>query len=37
MDLAAGNVKGGLTHIPTDTTGFGIWISLNIVLDKKLM
>ena len=24
LDLAASNHKGGLAHIPTDTTGFGV-------------
>ncbi len=37
VDLAAGNNKGGLAHIPTDTTGFGIRFTLNLLLDKKLV
>ncbi|MBI4006679.1 MAG: leucyl aminopeptidase family protein [Gammaproteobacteria bacterium] len=36
IDLASSNRKGGLAHIPTDTTGFGVRYSLNLLLDKKL-
>ncbi|MBI3897728.1 MAG: leucyl aminopeptidase family protein [Gammaproteobacteria bacterium] len=36
VDLAAGNHKGGLAHIPTDTTGFGVRFTLNLLLDQKL-
>ena len=37
VDLSASNVKGGLAHVPTDTTGFGVRFSLNLLLDKKLI
>lgn len=37
VDLAASSNKGGLAHVPTDTTGFGIRFTLNLVLDQKLM
>jgi len=37
VDLAASNHKGGLAHIPTDTTGFGVRFTLNLLLDKKLV
>ncbi len=37
VDLAGGHHKGGLAHIPTDTTGFGVRYSLNLLLDKKLL
>ncbi len=37
VDLSSGNRKGGLAHIPTDTTGFGIRFTLNFLLDKKVM
>ena len=37
VDLSAGNNKGGLAHIPTDTTGFGVRVTLNLLLDQKLM
>lgn len=36
IDLSSGNRKGGLAHIPTDITGFGVRLSLNMVLDLKL-
>jgi len=37
IDLAAGNHKGGLAHIPTDITGFGVRFTLNLLLDKQVM
>ncbi len=37
IDLSSSNRKGGLAHIPTDTTGFGIRFTLNFLLDKKMM
>ena len=36
IDLAASNHKGGLAHIPTDTTGFGVRYTLDLLLDKKI-
>jgi leucyl aminopeptidase len=36
MDLSSSNRKGGLAHIPTDTTGFGVRYTMNLLLDKKL-
>jgi hypothetical protein len=30
-------VKGGLAHIPTDTTGFGVRYSLNLLLEQGVM
>jgi leucyl aminopeptidase len=36
IDLSAGNHKGGLAHIPTDITGFGVRFSLNLLLDQNL-
>ena len=33
VDLSAGNHKGGLAHIPTDITGFGVRYSLRLLLD----
>ncbi|HEX6549134.1 MAG TPA: leucyl aminopeptidase family protein [Gammaproteobacteria bacterium] len=35
VDLAAAEHKGGLAHIPTETTGFGIRFSLNLLLEQK--
>jgi leucyl aminopeptidase len=37
IDLSAGNHKGGLAHIPTDVTGFGVRFSLNLLLNQKVM
>ncbi len=31
VDLASGNHKGGLAHIPTDTTGFGVRFTLALL------
>ncbi|HET7922848.1 MAG TPA: leucyl aminopeptidase family protein [Gammaproteobacteria bacterium] len=36
IDLAAGEHKGGLAHVPTETTGFGVRFSLNLLLEQKL-
>lgn len=37
IDLAASNHKGGLGHIPTDTTGFGVRYTLNLLLQQSLL
>jgi leucyl aminopeptidase len=37
LDLAAINHKGGLAHVPTDTTGFGVGFTLSLLLDRKLL
>ncbi len=37
VDLSAGNHKGGLAHIPTDTTGFGVRFTLNLLMDQKVL
>jgi leucyl aminopeptidase len=37
IDLAASNHKGGLGHIPTDTTGFGVRYTLNLLLQQAVM
>jgi len=37
VDLASSNNKDGLAHIPTDSTGFGIRFTLNLLLDQKLI
>ncbi len=37
IDLSAGNNQGGLAHIPTDTTGFGVRFTLNLLLEQKVM
>jgi leucyl aminopeptidase len=37
VDLAASNHKGGLGHIPTDTTGFGVRLTLNLLLQQRIL
>ena len=37
VDLSSGNNKGGLAHIPTDTTGFGVRYTVNLLLDHKMI
>lgn len=37
LDLAASNRKGGLGHIATDTTGFGVRYTLNLLLKQDIM
>jgi leucyl aminopeptidase len=34
VDLAASRHKGGLAHVPTDITGFGVRFLLNLLLDQ---
>ncbi|MGI9222311.1 MAG: M17 family metallopeptidase [Woeseiaceae bacterium] len=36
VDLAASNHKGGLGHIPTEITGFGVRFTLALLLDEGL-
>ncbi len=36
IDLSSSRNKGGLAHIPTDTTGFGIRYTLNLLFDNSL-
>ena len=36
VDLAASEHKGGLAHVPTEVTGFGVRFSLSLVLDQGL-
>ncbi len=36
VDLASGNNKGGLAHIPSDVTGFGVRFTLNLLLAQSL-
>ena len=35
MDLAASNRSGGLAHIPTDFTGFGVRYATRLLLDDN--
>lgn len=36
LDLSSSYNKGGLAHISTDTTGFGVRFTLNLLLDQDL-
>lgn len=35
IDLSACKNKGGLAHVPTDITGFGVRYAMNLLLDKN--
>jgi leucyl aminopeptidase len=37
LDLAASNRTGGLAHIPTDFTGFGVRFTTQLVLEHKVL
>lgn len=37
VDLAASNHKGGLAHVPTEVTGFGVRFTLGLLLDENLL
>jgi leucyl aminopeptidase len=37
VDLSACQRKGGLAHIPTEITGFGVRFSLDLILDKGVL
>jgi len=37
VDLAASSHKGGLGHIPTETTGFGVRYTLNLLLQQTVL
>ena len=37
VDLAASNHKGGLAHVPTDTTGFGVRFTLNLLAQQNFL
>ena len=37
LDLSAKRRKGGLGHIPTEATGFGVRFTLNLVLDRDAL
>ena len=37
IDLSAAQRKGGLAHIPTDITGFGVRYTMNLLLDGRLL
>ena len=37
VDLASSNNKGGLAHIPTDFTGFGVRWTVELLLGQQLL
>jgi leucyl aminopeptidase len=37
MDLSASNHKGGLGHVPTEVTGFGVRYTMSLILDEKIL
>ena len=37
LDLSSGTHKGGLGHVPTDVTGFGVRFTVSLLLDKHLL
>jgi len=37
IDLAASNHKGGLAHVPTEVTGFGVRYTLSLILDDHIL
>lgn len=37
LDLSAKRRKGGLGHVPTEVTGFGVRFTLNLILDRKAL
>jgi leucyl aminopeptidase len=36
LDLSSATRKGGLAHVPTEETGFGVRLTLSLLLDQKL-
>jgi leucyl aminopeptidase len=37
VDLAAGTHKGGLGHVPTTITGFGVRFTLSLIMDDRIL
>jgi leucyl aminopeptidase len=37
IDLASGNRSGGLAHVPTDFTGFGVRYTTQLLLEQELL
>ncbi|MBT8136739.1 MAG: leucyl aminopeptidase family protein [Gammaproteobacteria bacterium] len=37
LDLASGRHKGGLGHVPSDVTGFGVNVTLSLLLEQDLV
>ena len=36
VDLSACQRKGGLAHVPTELTGFGVRLSLELIIDRQI-
>jgi hypothetical protein len=37
MDLSASDNEGGLAHVPSKVTGFGVRYTLSLMLDEKIL
>ena len=37
VDLSASNHKGGLGHVPTEVTGFGVRYTMSLILDENIL
>ena len=37
VDLSACSHKGGLAHVPTEITGFGVRFTMNLLLEQKVL
>ena len=37
VDLASSNRKGGLAHVPTEITGFGVRYTMSLILDDNIL
>ena len=37
VDLSACSHKGGLAHVPTDITGFGVRFTMNLIIDQNVL
>jgi len=37
LDLASATRSGGLAHVPTDVTGFGVRLALELLLEQKVL
>ena len=37
VDLSACKRKGGLAHVPSDITGFGVRYTMNLLIDKNAL
>ena len=37
MDLSACSRKGGLAHVPTEITGFGVRYTMHLIIDKNML